>query len=71
VREDVVGRPLRVTERLTTASHSAARAAQDSILMMWNVVLGVAIMLWAFGYAQTKQLFSRPRRQEAHEEGSA
>jgi hypothetical protein len=33
--------------------------------MMWNVVLGVALMLWAFGYAQTRQLLSRTRRKQA------
>jgi hypothetical protein len=35
--------------------------------MMWNVVLGVALMLWAFGYAQTRQLLSRTRRKQAQE----
>jgi hypothetical protein len=45
---------------------------QDSVLMMWNVVLGVALMLWAFGYgyAKTRQLFSRTRLKQAQEQGS-
>jgi uncharacterized membrane protein YbhN (UPF0104 family) len=53
-----------------TESVAAYSVTQDSVLMMWNVVLGVALMLWAFGYAQTKQLLSRTRRKQAQEQGS-
>jgi hypothetical protein len=54
-----------------TENAAAFSVTQDSVLMMWNVVLGVALMLWAFGYAQTRQLFSRAGRKQAQEEGSA
>ena len=33
-----------------TENVAAFSVAQDSVLMIWNVVLGVALMLWAFGY---------------------
>jgi hypothetical protein len=33
-----------------TENVAAFSVTQDSVLMMWNVVLGVALMLWAFGY---------------------
>ena len=39
-----------------TENVAAFSVTQDSILMMWNVALGVALMLWAFGYAETRQL---------------
>jgi hypothetical protein len=39
--------------------------------MMWNVVLGLALMLWAFGYTQTRQLLSRKRRKQAQEQACA
>ena len=42
-----------------TENVAAFSVTQDSILMMWNVVLGVALMLSAFGYAETRQLLSR------------
>lgn len=53
-----------------TENVAAFSVVQDSVLMMWNVVLGVALMLWAFGYAQTRQLPSRTRRKQAQEHGS-
>ena len=39
-----------------TENVAAFSVTQDSVLMMWNVVLGVALMLSAFGYAETRQL---------------
>jgi hypothetical protein len=32
---------------------------QDSILTIWNIVLGVVVMLWAFGYRTVKELLSK------------
>jgi hypothetical protein len=62
------------TVALVASSHMLSGPAfsvtQDSVLMMWNVVLGVALMLWAFGYTQTRQLLSRTRRKQAQEQGA-
>ena len=54
-----------------TANVAAFSVTQDSVLMIWNVVLGVALMLWAFGYAQTRQLLSRTGRKQAQPRDSA
>jgi uncharacterized membrane protein YbhN (UPF0104 family) len=49
----------------TLRGHAAASdiaafsITQDSVMTIWNVVLGIAVMLWAFGFTQVKQLFSR------------
>jgi hypothetical protein len=38
------------------------------VITAWNIVLGVVVMLWAFGYTQTKALLTRSeRKQEATE----
>jgi hypothetical protein len=34
-------------------------------MTIWNVVLGVAVMLWAFGFATMKQQFSKRGRSGA------
>jgi uncharacterized membrane protein YbhN (UPF0104 family) len=47
-----------------TENVAAFSVTQDSVLMMWNVVLGIALMLWAFGYTQTKQLLSKSRQEQ-------
>jgi uncharacterized membrane protein YbhN (UPF0104 family) len=38
---------------------------QDSILTLWNVVLGLIVMSWAFGLGQARELLTRRRRGEA------
>ena len=47
-------------------SIGAFSITQDSVIAMWNVVLGISVMLWALGYAQNEDLFPRragePRR---------
>jgi hypothetical protein len=35
------------------------------VITAWNVVLGVAVMLWAFGYTQTKEMLTRSGRKES------
>jgi uncharacterized membrane protein YbhN (UPF0104 family) len=37
---------------------TAFSITQDSVMTIWNVVLGVVVMLWAFGFAQAKEIFS-------------
>jgi hypothetical protein len=32
------------------------------VITIWNVVLGISVMLWAFGYAQTRNLLSKSGR---------
>lgn len=36
---------------------------QDSVMTIWNVVLGLIVMLWAFGFGQMRTLLSRKGRQ--------
>jgi hypothetical protein len=40
---------------------AAFSISQDSIITIWNVILGVVVLLWAFGLAGVKQMFSRDR----------
>ena len=37
-------------------SIAAFSITQDAILTIWNVVLGLVVMLWAFGFDQVKRL---------------
>src|SRR5207249_3147215 len=39
----------------STSDIAAFSITQDSILTIWNVVLGVVVMLWAFGYRTVKE----------------
>jgi uncharacterized membrane protein YbhN (UPF0104 family) len=41
---------------------AAFSLTQDSIITLWNVVLGVIVMAWAFGLGQAKQMLSRGGR---------
>jgi len=49
---------------------AAFSITQDSILTIWNVVLGVIVMTWAFGFRQMKELFTKKGRTPAVEAGS-
>jgi len=46
-------------------SDDGASVAQDSVIIAWNIVLGVAVMLWAFGYTQTKAMLTKNGRKQA------
>jgi uncharacterized membrane protein YbhN (UPF0104 family) len=51
------------------SSHNVAAFSitQDSVITLWNVFLGVVVMLWAFGFQQMKMLLplrARPHGQE-------
>jgi uncharacterized membrane protein YbhN (UPF0104 family) len=49
-------------------SVAAFSITQDSILTIWNVLLGIAVMLWAFGWHQVRDLLRKSRRKKpAHE----
>ena len=48
-----------------TDSIAAFSITQDAIMTMWNVVLGVAVMVWAFGFSASKDMFFRRDRKAA------
>lgn len=43
---------------------AAFSIAQDSVITVWNVVLGIAVMLWAFGYRGMRAMLSKSGRAE-------
>jgi uncharacterized membrane protein YbhN (UPF0104 family) len=43
---------------------AAFSLTQDSVITLWNVLLGVVLMLWAFGFDQMKVMFKRDRKQQ-------
>jgi len=53
-----------------SSSIAAFSITQDAILTIWNVVLGIAVMLWAFGFHQVRRLLSKKERTEALEQPS-
>jgi uncharacterized membrane protein YbhN (UPF0104 family) len=59
------------TLRRYASSHDVAAFSitQDSVITLWNVVLGVVVMLWAFGWQQMKTLL--PRRAGRHSQEGA
>jgi len=52
----------------STSNVAAFSITQDSVLTLWNVVLGIAVMLWAFGFDQAKELLSRKSRKQPQEQ---
>ena len=40
----------------STANATAYSLAQDAILTAWNLIFGLIVMSWAFGWSETKQL---------------
>jgi uncharacterized membrane protein YbhN (UPF0104 family) len=50
---------------------TAFSVTQDSVMTIWNVVLGVLVMLWAFGFGQMKDMFTHRARTEAQEQPTA
>jgi uncharacterized membrane protein YbhN (UPF0104 family) len=54
----------------TSSSIAAFSITQDAILTIWNVVLGIVVMLWAFGFDQVKRLLFKNERAEAIEQPS-
>jgi len=54
-----------------TGNVAAFSITQDAILTIWNVLLGLALMLWVFGFSQVKALLPRkPAEQPAERAGS-
>jgi uncharacterized membrane protein YbhN (UPF0104 family) len=50
---------------------AAFSITQDSVMTIWNVVLGLGVMLWAFGFAQVRHLLSKQGRTEARAQTGA
>jgi uncharacterized membrane protein YbhN (UPF0104 family) len=50
---------------------AAFSITQDSIITLWNVVLGLIVMAWAFGLGQAKQMLSHRGRGQAAAEATA
>lgn len=48
---------------------AAFSVTQDAVITIWNVVLGVAVMLWAFGFSQMKELLSKSHRHGQEQPG--
>ena len=46
----------------SSSNVTAFSVTQDAVITIWNVVLGVAVLLWAFGPTQAKQLLFRRRK---------
>ncbi|MDP9302960.1 MAG: flippase-like domain-containing protein [Actinomycetota bacterium] len=51
----------------STNDIAAFSITQDAVITLWNVLLGVAVMLWAFGYKQMKELLSKSQKQPQEE----
>jgi uncharacterized membrane protein YbhN (UPF0104 family) len=49
---------------------AAFSITQDSVMTIWNVVLGVIVMLWAFGFGQMKEVLTSRGKTEAQEQPS-
>jgi len=53
-------------DHASSAAIGAFSINQDSVMTIWNVVLGLIVMLWAFGFDKVRTLWSReggsPRR---------
>ena len=52
----------------STDDIAAFSITQDAVITIWNVVLGVVVMLWAFGYGQMKELFSKRGKEQGQEQ---
>jgi len=49
---------------------AAFSITQDSVVTIWNVILGVAVVLWAFGFTQLKEMFFHRNAKGAQEQPS-
>jgi uncharacterized membrane protein YbhN (UPF0104 family) len=54
----------------TSSSIAAFSITQDAILTIWNVILGIVVMLWAFGFDQVKRMLSKSERTDALQQPS-
>jgi uncharacterized membrane protein YbhN (UPF0104 family) len=54
----------------STNDIAAFSITQDAVITIWNVVLGVIVMLWAFGWGQMRELLSRKGRTQSADQPS-
>jgi len=57
--------------RAASGDIAAFSITQDSVMTIWNVVLGIIVMVWAFGFGQMVQMLSKKGRQQAQEQAPA
>jgi uncharacterized membrane protein YbhN (UPF0104 family) len=50
---------------VATGTVAAFSITQDSVITLWNIVLGIGVMLWAFGLTQVKALLSKKSSDQA------
>jgi uncharacterized membrane protein YbhN (UPF0104 family) len=50
---------------------AAFSVTQDSVITLWNVVLGLIVALWAFGFRQVRQMLSRKEKTPARAQTEA
>jgi uncharacterized membrane protein YbhN (UPF0104 family) len=50
---------------------AAFSITQDAVMTIWNVVLGLAVALWAFGLGRVKSTLSRDGRRRVQQQASA
>lgn len=48
-----------------SADVAAFSVAQDAIMTIWNVVLGLIVVIWAFGFGQVKSMFVNRKHEDA------
>jgi len=51
----------------SSSSIAAFSITQDSVMTIWNVLLGLTVALWAFGFAAVKALLSKKGRQSVEQ----
>jgi uncharacterized membrane protein YbhN (UPF0104 family) len=49
---------------------AAFSVTQDAVITIWNVLLGLIVMLWAFGFTQVKYILSKEGRRQAREDSA-
>ena len=57
--------------RAPSGSVAAFSITQDSVMTIWNVVLGIVVMTWAFGFDTMKHMLSRRGRADARSSAQA
>ena len=61
----------------TLSSHAATKdiaafsITQDAVMTIWNVVLGVIVMIWAFGFTAAKELVFRRGKEQPESQTAA
>jgi uncharacterized membrane protein YbhN (UPF0104 family) len=48
-------------DHASTEDIAAFSITQDAVITIWNIILGVIVMLWAFGFTAAKQLIFRKK----------